>query len=692
MPGFQNAVDAQDGSSVRIIMECQYRSICRGPTSIFGRLRARGIEPEDYIEFFALRSHGKIGPTKALVTEQLYIHAKIMVVDDRVAIIGSANINERSMLGSRDSEIACIVRDKDMIPSRMAGEEYMVAKFAYGLRMRLMREHLGLDVDQIRDDELETAQVEHEMEGAQPKWKSKAPKHAHSHDIGDEDDDAESVASLDSDRAVEHKLISNRYRAQEDLIAKQDTLHSFNHDVDWTQANNPNIRPTKKKTQDARINKNEDFRKDLLGMGADKMLQHDVNENDQEARNTTTLFNHEVLVSNIAPEGRGTTAAPEHNRAKLLKQQIARESIEIEKETPAVLPPSVNRMSTHELGLPQVSQLPALPTEDDTDIGGPPLVRSTSSSSSRVLLPLLQDMRRPLVTNNCMQDPVADNFFNDIWQTVAENNTKIFRQVFRCQPDNEVKTWQQYKEYTAFSQRFAESQGLGKTPARAQQSSRGKSGPPGDALTNPLAHMEQMAEKVMSGRQSKDQESNIATGGLPKGTVEEWAADQEKKAEHNEPIFSPPIIENNDHRKEGLEARDFGGNGLAEAGQDINEKQSGPQGDLERQRTVTISEPNKDKEKNSRTTTPENANGSLPRSSPSGNKGSQRRRRRTTGRSTHRPFHHEDADMLLPKGDAVELLKLVQGSLVVFPYDWLADADEKGQFIYAVDALAPLEV
>ena len=29
-----------------------------------------------------------------------------MIVDDEVVIIGSANINDRSMLGSRDSEIA----------------------------------------------------------------------------------------------------------------------------------------------------------------------------------------------------------------------------------------------------------------------------------------------------------------------------------------------------------------------------------------------------------------------------------------------------------------------------------------------------------------------------------------------------------------------------------------------------------
>ena len=96
MPGFQNTVDAQDSTSVRLIMQCQFRSICRGEHSIFGRLRAEGIEPEDYIQFFSLRSWGKIGPTKALVTEQLYIHAKCMIVDDKIAIVGSANINERT--------------------------------------------------------------------------------------------------------------------------------------------------------------------------------------------------------------------------------------------------------------------------------------------------------------------------------------------------------------------------------------------------------------------------------------------------------------------------------------------------------------------------------------------------------------------------------------------------------------------
>ncbi len=59
MPGFQNEVNQQDGTSVRLILQCQYRSICRGEHSIFGRLRAAGIDPEDYIQFFSLRQWGK---------------------------------------------------------------------------------------------------------------------------------------------------------------------------------------------------------------------------------------------------------------------------------------------------------------------------------------------------------------------------------------------------------------------------------------------------------------------------------------------------------------------------------------------------------------------------------------------------------------------------------------------------------
>lgn len=33
------------------------------------------------------------------------MHSKVMIIDDRAALIGSSNINDRSLLGSRDSEV-----------------------------------------------------------------------------------------------------------------------------------------------------------------------------------------------------------------------------------------------------------------------------------------------------------------------------------------------------------------------------------------------------------------------------------------------------------------------------------------------------------------------------------------------------------------------------------------------------------
>ncbi|KAF9172501.1 hypothetical protein BGX21_000292 [Mortierella sp. AD011] len=78
------------------------------------------------------------------VTEQLYIHSKLMIVDDRIIIIGSANINDRSQVGFRDSEIAIVIEDTDMVPSKMNGVEYKAGRLAHALRTDLFKEHLGL--------------------------------------------------------------------------------------------------------------------------------------------------------------------------------------------------------------------------------------------------------------------------------------------------------------------------------------------------------------------------------------------------------------------------------------------------------------------------------------------------------------------------------------------------------------------
>ncbi|KZT40944.1 phospholipase D/nuclease [Sistotremastrum suecicum HHB10207 ss-3] len=85
----------------------------------------------------------------AYVSEELYIHSKVMIIDDRRVIMGSANLNDRSQRGDGDSEIALVVEDGDLLESRMDGKPYMAARFAATLRRKLYREHLGLMPPQL---------------------------------------------------------------------------------------------------------------------------------------------------------------------------------------------------------------------------------------------------------------------------------------------------------------------------------------------------------------------------------------------------------------------------------------------------------------------------------------------------------------------------------------------------------------
>nr|KMM72113.1 phospholipase D1 [Coccidioides posadasii RMSCC 3488] len=80
----------------------------------------------------------------AFVSEELYVHSKVLIADDRTVICGSANINDRSQLGSHDSEIAVIIQDPSPIESSMNGQPYLVSRFASTLRRQLCRKHLGL--------------------------------------------------------------------------------------------------------------------------------------------------------------------------------------------------------------------------------------------------------------------------------------------------------------------------------------------------------------------------------------------------------------------------------------------------------------------------------------------------------------------------------------------------------------------
>lgn len=78
------------------------------------------------------------------IQEELYIHGKVMIVDDKTVICGSSNLNDRSQIGIHDSELSIVMTDTKIINSKMAGEPYEAGHHAATLRRYLWREHLGL--------------------------------------------------------------------------------------------------------------------------------------------------------------------------------------------------------------------------------------------------------------------------------------------------------------------------------------------------------------------------------------------------------------------------------------------------------------------------------------------------------------------------------------------------------------------
>lgn len=82
--------------------------------------------------------------TENFVQEELYIHSKLLIADDKVVICGSSNINDRSQIGSHDSELAIVMEDANLLESTMNGKPFQAGYHAATLRRHLWREHLGL--------------------------------------------------------------------------------------------------------------------------------------------------------------------------------------------------------------------------------------------------------------------------------------------------------------------------------------------------------------------------------------------------------------------------------------------------------------------------------------------------------------------------------------------------------------------
>ncbi|PRQ17871.1 putative phospholipase D [Rosa chinensis] len=130
---------------------------------IYKALKEVGLEntycPQDYLNFFCLGNRetlsgednsapnnlSEANTPQALTLKNrrfmIYVHSKGMIVDDEYVILGSANINQRSMEGPRDTEIAMGAYQPHHTWTRKLSSPHGKV---YGYRMSLWAEHIGL--------------------------------------------------------------------------------------------------------------------------------------------------------------------------------------------------------------------------------------------------------------------------------------------------------------------------------------------------------------------------------------------------------------------------------------------------------------------------------------------------------------------------------------------------------------------
>lgn len=510
LPGYTYPIDSNEGSSVRLIMECQNRTICRGTHSIFSRLKKEGIDPDDYITFFSLRGWAKF-KSGVLTTEQVYIHGKTMIVDDRkfrvgqaeenrltsgLVLCGSANINERSQRGDRDSELLAVIRDTDMIDGwvvvasdgtpwlmkrTMGGKPFKVGRFAHTLRIRLMREHMGVDVDAIEEDQLMSREPVAEADEVET-W----------------DPDHEQAGESDFEQGV------TRIKAR---TARARLMKTFRSGV--SAGERDSVQNQEKRLTVATKGMNENM-KDNIGRTADKIIHpvslikhgefaaipEDFDDESERQDYGNDGERTEGFASSVVPTLEEKTIFERRPDAAHANGQPLFDLID-EGETggedggpdEATVNPEVKKGVTvldedkdvSKRGVPRIRGspddeeekygAPSNAVKDDDAVPNEDTERDDETEKQRGAIAARKTLRKhlaakvgsspwsmptptPKINPNRFHDPLDETFWKDMWVATAVHNTEIFRKVFRCIPDDLVTTWAAYKAFANHAEKF----------------------------------------------------------------------------------------------------------------------------------------------------------------------------------------------------------------------------------------------
>ena len=401
-----------------------------------------------------------------------------MIVDDRIAIIGSANINERSMRGDRDSELACVIRDTDMIDSTMAGLPFkvcdshvaltvlltirQVGRFAHEMRMRLMREHIGIDVDAMATDAvsiLETSATSPKPSENQKPWDPDREQVHGDEDISSSGHHRDRFATGAGSVAEGAKELFGGLEAAGAAASAQTGITAAGH-VKHRQ------RETKTSTSGVPRADREDMESGLSagptleekaaeqgpgGKPDDAELDPEESPEEQRADGAQPTYRTEDQLrhmvgkqqeSSVVPEGSSPQPPSSSFRKRAAGKVPGLKLAFADADEAEDAEPYSASARTRDRALSLTSNGSDIDNATPATFGSHRQRRLSVTKQSPYSIPT----PAPDIDPNGLADPLDPDFYEDVWIRVAARNTEIFRKVFRCTPDDRCLTWTQFKE------------------------------------------------------------------------------------------------------------------------------------------------------------------------------------------------------------------------------------------------------
>ncbi|KAL0487786.1 phospholipase D1/2 [Acrasis kona] len=120
--------------SVSKIMHLQFLTIQSIYKQIGKALSDNNVDrrPTDYLFVGCLGKVERRPIFDVMVKNMIYVHSKLMIIDDEFIMIGSANLNERSLSGQRDGEVCIGAYETDQDASQLENFRYSLFKEHFG--------------------------------------------------------------------------------------------------------------------------------------------------------------------------------------------------------------------------------------------------------------------------------------------------------------------------------------------------------------------------------------------------------------------------------------------------------------------------------------------------------------------------------------------------------------------------------